>query len=65
MEAQAWLGEILARMEEEEEDVSMVMEVDQAERLFPKDNENRSFTCAYQPGVSEVGRIAEASPNAY
>ena len=34
MEAQAWLGEILARMEEEEEDVSMVMEVDQAERLL-------------------------------
>ena len=34
MEAQTWIGEILARILGEEEDVSMVMEVDQAERLL-------------------------------
>ena len=34
MEAQTWIGEILARILGEEDDVSMVMEVDQAERLL-------------------------------
>ena len=36
MEAQAWIGEIEARILGEEEDVSMVMEVDQAERLLDR-----------------------------
>ena len=34
MEAQTWIGEILARILGEEDDVSMVMEVDQAERML-------------------------------
>ena len=44
LEAQSWIGEILARILGEEEDVCMVMEVEQAESLLDRHWEMKYLT---------------------